>query len=352
VGLHKPFASATLVGLGAVALSGCDNQASRFGMPSPLSSRGTSILHLWQGAWIAALITGAITWALIFYAMWRFRRRSDSEIPVQTRYNLPLEIFYTIAPVFMVIVFFAWTVKAQDAVLQKPADPTAVNVIEVTGQQWQWTFNYGIGANSNADGDKNAAELNQSIADYFRSFKAHQADPSVPLGTYPFDYKQYAYLAGDGSNIPVLVLPEGVTTRFNLHSPDVIHDFGVTDFLEKMDVVPGRVNHYWVTPDVVTAVFDANSPDNNFLAPNTAAGYNANASDTSSNGHYYLRDGACYELCGEYHSRMLFRVAIVSPADYAKYVAALAQRNLMPLGQGPNIGGMDAVIASTGVEAK
>ena len=323
-------------------------------MPSPLSSRGTSILHLWQGAWIAALITGAITWALIFWAMWRYRRRSDDEIPVQTRYNLPLEIFYTIAPVFMVIVFFAWTVKAQDAVLQQPSDPTAVNVVEVTGQQWSWTFNYGIGANTNADGDKNAAELNQSIADYFRSYEAHQKDPSVPVATYPFDYKQYAYLAGDGSNIPVLVLPEGQTTRFNLHSPDVIHDFGVTDFLEKMDVVPGRVNHYWVTPDRITAAFDVNSPDNNFLvaagtAPDGRAYESTNESDTA---HYYLRNGACYELCGEYHSRMLFRVAIVSPADYAKYVNALAKRNIMAVGQGPNIGGMDAIIASTGVEAK
>ena len=347
MGLHKPFASATLVGLGAVALSGCDNQASRFGMPSPLSSRGTSILHLWQGAWIAALITGAITWALIFWAMWRFRRRSDSDIPVQTRYNLPLEIFYTIAPVFMVIVFFAWTVKAQDAVLEKPSDPLATNVVEVTGQQWSWTFNYGIGKNANADGDKNAAELNEAIAKYYRAQDAN--DPNA-ASLYPFDYPKYAYLAGNASNIPILVLPVGQTTRFNLHSPDVIHDFGVPDFLEKMDVVPGRVNHYWVTPDKITAVFEEGSPDNNFLAPSLATGYNGNQSDTA---HYYLRDGACYELCGTYHSRMLFRVAIVSQADYTKYVAALAARgSVTAQGDGPLLGGHDAIVASTGVEEK
>jgi cytochrome c oxidase subunit 2 len=275
----------------------------------------------------------------------------------------------------MVIVFFAWTVKTQDAVLQEPSAQTIAgannaapnqtyNVIEVTGQQWSWTFNYGIGSFNNADGDKNAAELNQAIADYYRvaeynqAVAAHAKDPSVEVPNkptnmspaYPFDYQEYAYLAGDGSNIPVLVIPAGEVTRFNLHSPDVIHDFGVPDFLEKMDVVPGRVNHYWVNPGVndITAVFDANSPDNNFLAPNTALGFNADASNTSSNGHYYLRDGACYELCGTYHSRMLFKVAIVSQSDYKLYVEALAKRNHAT--DGPVIGGMDAVIANTGVE--
>ena len=56
-------------------------------------------------------------WGLIFWVVVRYRRRSDDEIPVQTRYNLPLEIFYTIAPIIMVVVFFYHTVDVQNAVL-------------------------------------------------------------------------------------------------------------------------------------------------------------------------------------------------------------------------------------------
>ena len=82
-------------------------------------------------------------WGLIFYVVVRFRRRSDDEIPIQTRYNLPLEIFYTLAPVVMVIVFFSHTVKVQNDVLRDETAPD--NIVEVTGQQWSWTFNYGIG---------------------------------------------------------------------------------------------------------------------------------------------------------------------------------------------------------------
>ena len=39
---------------------------------------------------------------------------------------------------------------------------------------------------------------------------------------------------------PTLVLPVDKTVAFKLHSPDVIHDFGVPGFLMKMDVIPGR----------------------------------------------------------------------------------------------------------------
>ncbi|WGL53787.1 cytochrome c oxidase subunit II [Nocardioides sp. BP30] len=270
---------ALVAGLGAsaVLLGGCSTAAKNFGMPSPATTQGEHVLHLWRGAWIAALVTGGIVWGLIFYAIWRFRRRSEDEIPVQTRYNLPLEIFYTIAPVLMVIVFFFHTVKAQDAILDDklPVD----NTIEVTGQQWTWTFNYGIGSMD--------ASANDDAADQ----------------KYP--YTNYVYDAGTASHIPTLVLPVDETTRFNLHSPDVIHDFGVDHFNMKMDVVPGRVNHYAVTPTRI--------------------------------GNYR---GACYELCGLYHSRMLFNVKVVSKADYEAYLKNLETEGFTAAQ--PLIGGTDA----------
>ncbi len=247
-----------------VVLGGCSSETSdewgRFAMPDPASEQGDRILGLWQGAWIAALVTGVVVWGLIFYAIIRFRRRSPDEIPVQTRYNLPLEIFYTIAPIIMVIVFFAHTVKTQNYVLDddRPVD----NTIEVVGQQWSWTFNYGLGDRDGA-ADDDAADQE-------------------------FPYSSYVHTSGTGSDKPVLYLPVGKTTRFNLHSPDVIHDFGVPAFLMKMDVIPGRVNHYEITP--------------------TRTGTFA---------------GKCYELCGAYHSRMLFTVKVVSEADYEAHLKEL-----------------------------
>ena len=234
-----------LLGLALVGLSACgsDSQLERLAMPKPITVEGESTLELWQGAWIALLVTGAIVWGLIFYVIWKFRRRSDDEVPIQTRYNLPLEIFYTIFPIIMVIVFFAHTIRVQNIVLNDE-DVAPDQTVYVVGQQWSWTFNY----------------------------------PEAVDGKNVYSY-------GTGNIIPTLVLPVGQTTRFELRTPDVIHDFGVPGFLIKMDVMPGQNNHFQVTPKV--------------------------------EGTYA---GKCYELCGVYHSRMLFNVDIVSEAEYEDYL--------------------------------
>jgi cytochrome c oxidase subunit 2 len=257
--------------------SGCSGEGERLAMPDPVSEQGQHVLALWQGAWIAALATGAVVWGLIFYVVIRYRRRSDDEIPVQTRYNLPLEIFYTIAPVIMVIVFFGHTVRTQNLILEDKACPD--NIVEVTGQQWSWTFNYGIGTKDCSADDNRFDDK--------------------------FAYSSYVHDGGTGSYIPSLYLPVDESIRFNLHSPDVIHDFGVPGFLLKMDVVPGRVNHYLITPTKI--------------------------------GVY---KGKCYELCGVYHSRMLFEVHVVSRADYEAHLQDLEDQGLTS--DKPLLGGAEA----------
>lgn len=234
-----------------LVLTGCsdDTEAGRLGMPNPVTEQGRDNLHLWQGAWIAALATGVVTWALILGAVWFYRRRSDDEIPVQTRYNLPVEIFYTIFPIIMVVVFFSHTVRVQNVMLEMDPEPDVT--VQVVGQKWQWTFNY-------------------------------PDSVDTPEGTN-------VYVAGTGEDMPELVLPVDSTIEFDLYSPDVIHDFGVPAFAMRMDVVPGRANTFQVT--------------------------------TTETGEFA---GKCYELCGAYHSRMLFEVHVVEQDEYDAYLAELA----------------------------
>ncbi|MDP9823588.1 cytochrome c oxidase subunit 2 [Nocardioides massiliensis] len=217
-------------------------------MPEPVTEEAPAIFELWKWSWVAALIVGVIVWGLIGYAALRFRRRSDDEVPVQMRYNLPIETFYTIAPVVMVIVFFFFTVQTQNKVL---ANPTPDHTITVVGQQWSWTFNYE---------DEDAVD-GQTVHD-----------------------------VGTPSEMPTLVLPVNQTVRFHLHSPDVVHSFWVPNFLMKLDVVPGRDNYFTATPDKI--------------------------------GTYV---GRCAELCGTYHSRMLFSVEVVEQAEYEEHLRALEE---------------------------
>jgi cytochrome c oxidase subunit 2 len=88
--------------------------------------------------------------------------------------------------------------------------------------------------------------------------------------------------------IPTLVLPVDEKVRFELTSPDVIHSFWVPSFLFKMDIIPGKTNVFELTPDRI----------------GTFA-------------------GKCAELCGTYHSQMLFNVKVVERAEFNNYVAGL-----------------------------
>ena len=272
-----------VVGSAALLLSGCSvgtkDEWKRIAMPSPASKEGPMMLHLWQGAWIAALAVGVVTWGLILYAVFRFRRRSEDEIPVQTRYNLPIEIFYTVAPIMMVIVFFFFTVKTQDDVLAANDHPD--HTITAVGQQWSWTFNYNYDSGYN-------------------DFTGRSVGG------------QTVHESGTPADPPTLWLVKDESVEVHLYSPDVIHSFWVPAFLFKMDVFPGRDNHYTFTP-TRTGTFE----------------------------------GRCAELCGVYHSRMLFKVKVVDRAAYDKHLADLAAAG----NTGPAVGGNE-VNQQAGLEEK
>ena len=109
--------SAGLLLLGACSAEDQD-QIRRLAMPEPATDRAPHIYDLWHGSWLAAIIVGVLVWGLIGWAAFKYRRRSDDEIPVQTRYNLPIEILYTVAPIVIVLVFFYYTVTTQNRVLE------------------------------------------------------------------------------------------------------------------------------------------------------------------------------------------------------------------------------------------
>lgn len=93
---------------------------------------------------------------------------------------------------------------------------------------------------------------------------------------------------GTIQSIPDLYLPVGESVRFNLASADVIHSFWVPAFYFKLDVIPGHPNSFDLTPTKI--------------------------------GTY---EGKCAELCGTYHSAMIFTVHVVSVNDFNSYLAGL-----------------------------
>lgn len=226
-----------------VATAGCsEGQFLRLGMPKPVTSEGKYTINLWQGSWIAAFAVGALVWGLIVWTVIFHRKRSD-RMPQQVRYNLPIEILYTVVPFIMVSVLFYFTVREGSNLRNTPEHPKMT--VDVTGFQWSWKFHY--------------------------------EQSGVNITGVPVEKP---------GQKPTLVLPKGVPVRFNLYSSDVVHSFWVPAFLFKRDVVPGHPNHFAVTP--------------------------------TKEGTY---EGRCSELCGTYHSRMLFRVKVVSKSEFQDFIA-------------------------------
>ena len=201
---------ASCVGLLALLLlTGCSEETTdelkRLGLPEPGSDRSAYTHDLWIGSWIAAGIVGVFMWTLIIWVAVHYRRRSEDDLPSQVRYNLPLEVLYTVAPVIVVGALFFFTVETQNDVLADVDNPD--HEVIVTAQQWSWTFNY-------IDEDN--------------------------VGN--------VYDTGTPADLPELWLVEDQTVEFTLHSPDVIHSFWVPSFYFKLDVIPGRDNSFSLTP--------------------------------------------------------------------------------------------------------
>lgn len=228
-----------------LVLSGCSQEAresaSRMGFPEPATAEGPIILNLWQGTWLVAIAIAVLVIGLLFAAMILYRRKSDDEVPKQTRYNIPLEVLYTAVPLVIVFGLFFFTARDQAQLTKISGEHD--HTVNVVAFRWSWAFNY-------------------------------------------LDYGVYEI--GTPAEPPVLYLPVDEKVKFELTSPDVIHSFWIPAFLTKLDVVPGRLNVFEVTP---------NKP-----------------------GEYA---GKCAELCGVDHSRMLFRVKVVSQQEFETHIATL-----------------------------
>jgi cytochrome c oxidase subunit 2 len=92
-------------------------------------------------------------------------------------------------------------------------------------------------------------------------------------------------VTGTPEAAPTLVLPLGEKVRFTLTSNDVVHGFWIPEFMIQMQTLPSVENHLEFTANKL--------------------------------GEF---PGRCNILCGRAHSQMLFKVKVVSPADYQAYI--------------------------------
>jgi len=250
----------------AVALAACTPTELNGFLPGftedgvQATNQTARVAGLWTTSWIVLLVVGLITWGLMGWAAIAYRRRKgQTGLPVQLRYNMPIEIFYTIVPLILVLGFFAFTARDQAIIETQYEDPDVC--VTAIGKQWSWDFQY----NESDCEDGDAAVWSMGV-------QAQTDDRGNVI-----------------NEIPTLYLPVDQEVKIKLTSRDVIHSFWIIDFLYKKDMYIGKDNFWSFTPTRV--------------------------------GEY---EGKCAELCGQYHSMMLFNVKVVEQDEYDAYLASLA----------------------------
>src|SRR4051794_18586706 len=227
--------------------------------PPPASTQADKIDPLYDVLIIASvpvfvLVTSMIVFSVIFF---RMRPGQENEDGPPIHGNTRLEVVWTAIPSLLIAALCTYAYVVLRDIEQKPANAaTRELTVQVFGEQFAWTF------------------------------------------SYPRDVT-----GGKKLTTTQLYLPEGRSVDFRIHAKDVLHDFWVPAFRQKMDAVPGIETHYRVTP--------------------------------SKTGTYPV---VCAELCGIGHAAMRSTVHVVAPGAFTKWV----QQQLKPAAAAGGGGGATA----------
>jgi cytochrome c oxidase subunit 2 len=140
--------------------------------------------------WMSVVLFVAIIGAALYF-VWKYDR-SKHPVSEPTGHNLPLEVGWTVAPLFFLVLLFHWGFKGYTDLTVAPAN--AID-IRVRAKKWSWDFEYPNGAHN------------------------------VTANT--------------------LHVPVNRPVRLVMSSDDVLHAFFVPNFRVKRDAVPGMYSTLW-----------------------------------------------------------------------------------------------------------
>ncbi len=240
---------------------------------------GSIIFHFWSPWWwtpiasnwgsidnallITFWITGAVYVAVLFftaYCLYKFRYRKDRRADYEPE-NTKLELWLSGLTALGVVALLTPGLIAWNEFVTVPENAVEM---EVLGKQWTWSYRL-----PGKDGKLGTT-------------KTKLVSDDNPFGINPKDPNGKDDILIEGEN---LHLPLGQPVKFLLRSTDVLHDFYVPEFRAKMDIVPGMVTYFWITP-IRTGTFDV----------------------------------LCAELCGVNHYGMRGNVTVDDKAAYQKWL--------------------------------
>jgi cytochrome c oxidase subunit II len=170
-------------------------EVDAYGQLSKLASTFSDVDGLFYFTYLVCIFFFVLITGVLLYSVVVYRRKTfDQPAASNVTHNTPLEVVWTVIPLIIVMVMFAWGFRGSLDMLTVPAD---ARWYKATAKQWNWTFNY---PNSAA----------QSFGE--------------------------------------LWLEKGKNAAFVLESSDVLHAFFMPEMRVKRDVIPGRNQTIWFHP--------------------------------------------------------------------------------------------------------
>jgi cytochrome c oxidase subunit 2 len=162
-------------------------------IPEQASNFAAEVDYLYLFMVAVTVVFSAGIFGAVFYFAIRYRRRSDTEIPVATHTGMLLEVVWSVIPFGITMVMFGW---GASIFFKESRPPDNATQIYIVAKQWMWKLQH-------PEGQREINELH---------------------------------------------IPVGRPVKFTMTSEDVIHSFFIPAFRTKQDVVPGRYSTVWLTP--------------------------------------------------------------------------------------------------------
>lgn len=256
--IFKYFVGA-LLALGSMAVWA--NFAYNF--PEPVTPIARETLHMHNLVMVVILILFFLVFGLLIYSFMTHRKAAGHKASTFTGPTNRKQWLWVLSP-FALLFFIDYVVFGIPAlhavIMYEDTKTDAELVVKVTGSQWMWEYEFP------AEGVSFPSRLKTP---------RDQIDNGAAKG-------EHYLLEVDNP----LVLPVGKKVRFITTSNDVIHSWWVPAFGVKRDAVPGFLREFWATVE--------------------------------KTGTYR---GQCSELCGKEHGFMPVVVNVVTPQEFAVWLA-------------------------------
>ena len=162
---------------------------------------------------ISIFVSALLVWVFIRY------NRKTNPTPSSTTHNTPIEILWTIVPVFILI---GIGIISLPILLKQLRIPESDVVIKATGAQWYWSYDY-----PQHDFSFDSVMLEKEELE-------------------KFGYSQDEYLLATDNPV---VVPVNKNITVQVTASDVIHAWKIMSFGVHQDGVPGRLAELWFKPE-------------------------------------------------------------------------------------------------------